>query len=530
MSTETPDAHFGADVAVVGAGPAGLAAAAEAASAGASVLLIDAAQQFGGQYWRHADEHSGLTVDSRWHHGWGTYTALASAVRTAIRARRVRYLAGAQVWSAQARTKGDGGFVVHTAPVAELVVAESGSAARGTGAPARHVVRSLILCPGAYDRQLPVPGWTLPGVMAAGGVQAFIKTQGVAPGRRVIFAGTGPFLLSAAASTLQAGAQVRGIAEAAGPGGWFPRGVTAALVPSKAREAVEYISLLLRHRVRYRMRTAITAIHGQDRVEAATISRLDSCGLPRPGSQELIEGIDVVGLGWGFVPQAELLLQLGARTGVGRDGSLIGIVDSDQQTSIEHLFLAGEITGVAGAVAAVAEGRIAGRTAAGRARGVPVGRSAKDRLRRSTHRVFAHAMHHAHPVPPQWQAWLNEDTIVCRCEEVPWGRVNTAAEDLGAHEPRALKGTTRTGMGWCQGRMCAVAAVCVARSGDVEDRPTSRTDPRAAATTQAALAATARRPVATPITFTTMAGAAPAPIVDEVGGSDPHPEAQKEQR
>src|SRR5699024_1100500 len=154
-----------------------------------------------------------------------------------------------------------------------------------------------------------------------------------------------------------------------------------------------------------------------------------------------------------FTPQSELLVQLQARTRVDGDGSLVGIVDEDQQASMPGLFLAGEITGVAGAAAAVAEGRIAGSAAARRAAGAGGGGSVRDRWVRRAHHAFAAAMHHAHPLPRHWQQTLTGDTIVCRCEEVPWSRVREAGADLAATEPRGLKGTTRVGMGWCQGRI-----------------------------------------------------------------------------
>lgn len=546
MSLQIGAGSYAADVAVVGAGPAGLAAADAAARAGARVLLIDAARQFGGQYWRHADEATETGDPSRWHHGWRTYTGLATSVRAAIDSGQVLYRPGTQVWSI-ARTDGGAepaapGYLISTAAVPEA------APAAGTG----HVrVRTLILCPGAYDKQVPVPGWTLPGVMAAGGVQAFIKTQGLAPGARVFLGGTGPFLLSAAASVLQAGAQVRGVAEAAALRGWFPRGVTGLAVPSKLQEGVAYAALLARHRVPYRTRTAITDIHGQHRVEAVTIAKVDSRGTIRPGSSRLIGGVDVVGLGWGFTPQTELLLQLDAHTRVDLDGSLVGTVDGEQRSSVPGLFLAGEITGVAGATAAVAEGRIAGVSAASLAHGTVGGTSRKDRLVRRAHRAFARAMHHAHPLPPAWTDWLQADTIVCRCEEVPWSRAREAGDQLGAAEPRGLKGTTRIGMGWCQGRMCALAAVCGSRprestgsgagqSGDGAPAANgggphlaagaATADTRARTPAHDALISTARRPVAMPVTFTTMADSTAAPPAQERRGSDPHSNATKEQR
>ncbi|WP_150462691.1 FAD-dependent oxidoreductase [Nesterenkonia ebinurensis] len=473
------------DVVVIGAGPAGLAAASQASGAGAQVLLIDQSLRPGGQFWRHASEEHDADP-GRWHHGWNTYTQLAKVLERAIGTGRVEHLSGHHVLTGE-RTGTGLGLTVQ--PVPELADGVRGLIT--VEAPA------VVLCPGAYDRQLPVPGWTLPGVMAAGGVQAFIKTQGAAPGRRAVLAGTGPFLLSAAASVIQAGGEVAAVCEAADLTGWVPHGVAAALVPSKGLEGAEYISLLAKHRVPYLRRTAVTAIHGEQRAEKVTVSRLDRHGAVVAGTEKHFNDVDLVGLGWGFVPQSELVVQFGAQTRIDIDGSLIGVVDTRQHSSVEGLYLAGEITGVAGATAAVAEGRIAGYAAAWmagyRVRGARQAAAAqRDKILRANHRAFARAMHTAHPLPAGWESWMQEETTVCRCEEVPYHRIRESTETLSAQEPRGLKGTTRTGMGWCQGRICGAAAICLAKSsGDQRKEQAAR--------------AVAKRPLAAPVRLSDLA-------------------------
>ena len=442
-----------AEVAVIGAGPAGLAAAAEASRLSRSVVLIDAGPRVGGQYWRHRPQDAVPgAVAPRWHHGWSVFTSLREQVEDGVRTRRITHLPGTHVWGL-GRLEG-GGLALETAPTQES----------GSG---QQRLRSLhadavVLAPGAYDRQLPVPGWTLPGVMAAGGIQAFAKTQGLVPGRRILLAGTGPFLLAAAATALHAGAEVVAVCESSDLLGWVPRGASAALVPSKAAEGASYASLLARHRVPYLPRTVVTEVLGDQSVEAVRVARADSAGSPRPGTERLIDDVDLVGLGWGFVPQTELLLQTGARTRLDVDGSLVGVVDDAQGSSVPGLHLAGEITGVTGAVGAVAEGRIAGAAAAAHALGRPISSNRASRAARARHRLFARAMHRAHPAPAGWQSWLREDTAVCRCEDVAYGRIREARDDLDLPDPRSLKGETRAGMGPCQGRICGFAMTCLA--------------------------------------------------------------------
>ncbi|MFZ2241482.1 MAG: FAD-dependent oxidoreductase, partial [Gordonia amarae] len=147
------------DVTVVGAGPAGLAAAVTAADAGLTVTLIDSAAQTGGQFWRHPDERTRPADENRGHHLWRTYTGLRDRLHTHVGTGRITTLFSRQVWFLEPPAEPSAAFTVHL------------TASFGTHpGPVAVRARRLILCPGGYDRQLPVPGWELPGVMAAGGV------------------------------------------------------------------------------------------------------------------------------------------------------------------------------------------------------------------------------------------------------------------------------------------------------------------------------------------------------------------------
>lgn len=459
-----------ADVAVVGAGPAGLAAAVAAAESGAAVALVDAGAQPGGQFWRHRPETVVPEPDGRGHHGWKSYLDLRTRFDAARRLGRITYLPGLQVWMAQRNSPGQGndaGFTLRTTPT--VAGAEPGSAGGNTV-----VARRLVLCPGGYDRQLPVPGWELPGVMAAGGIQAFIKANGILPGKRFVIAGTGPFLLPVAANIAEAGGKVLAVIESSSPTAWLPHLRAAAGVPEKALEGAEYAAIFARHRIPYRTRSIVTGVLGTgvlgtDRVSGVSTARVDAEGRVRPGTERVYEDVDVVGFGWGFTPQMELPLSFGVKTRLDADGSLVGVVDELQQSSVPGLFLAGEVTGVGGATLAVLEGLAAGTAAAGGAAAgtaaaggaVSPEKSAPLEKTAARHRRFAEAMHRAHPVPDAWQDWLTPETTVCRCEEVTAGQITEAREELGAHDARSLKSFTRAGMGWCQGRVCGFAAACL---------------------------------------------------------------------
>lgn len=461
-----------ADVAVVGAGPAGLAAAVAAAESGAAVVLVDAGAQPGGQFWRHRPETVVPEQDGRGHHGWKSYLDLRARFDDARRRGRIAYLPGLQVWMAQQIHPADAGFTLRTTPTVAMAALEASVGTQTV------VARRLVLCPGGYDRQLPVPGWDLPGVMAAGGIQAFIKANGILPGKRFVIAGTGPFLLPVAANIAEAGGKVRAVLESSSPTAWLPHLRAAAGAPEKALEGAEYAAVFARHRIPYRTRSIITEVLGTDHVSGVRTAKVDADGRVRPGTERVYEDLDVVGFGWGFTPQMELPLSFGIQTRLDADGSLVGVVDERQQSSVPGLFLAGEVTGVGGATLAVLEGLAAGTAAAG---GTVLPEKTAAR-----HRRFAEAMHQAHPVPPAWQDWLVPETIVCRCEEVTARQITDARENLGARDARTLKSFTRAGMGWCQGRVCGFAAACIGAGPGASPTPES-------------LSGSAKRPLAAPV-------------------------------
>ncbi|MFC0506537.1 NAD(P)/FAD-dependent oxidoreductase [Micromonospora costi] len=442
------------DVVVVGAGPAGLAAAVTAAEAGLGVALVDTAAQPGGQYWRHYDPAHARPGDHVGHHGWRVFTGLRDRLDALRADGRVRHLPGRQVWLVTREPEGT--FTLRTtATVTAAPEGQPDDAERTLSA------RALVLCPGGYDRQLPVPGWDLPGVLTAGGVQALLKGHRTPAGRRAVVAGTGPFLLPVATGLARAGVTVAAVVEANGTLGWLRDPVGATSAPGKGIEALGYAALMARHRVPYRTRTVVREVLGADRVEAVRVARVDRDGRPTGPEEEI--AADLVAFGWGFTPSLELPLMLGVDTAVDTDGSLVVTVDDVQRSSVEGVYVAGEATGVGGAALAVHEGRLAALALAA-ARGRPADPATIRRLARAVRRGrrFATAMHRTYPVPAAWPEWLSEPTLVCRCEEVSYGDLRRAHDDLGAEDARTLKMLARPGMGWCQGRVCGFATAGIA--------------------------------------------------------------------
>ena len=370
------------------------------------------------------------------------------------------------------------------------------------GRPVTVRARRLVLAPGAYDRQIPFPGWTLPGVITAGAAQALLKEHGVAAGQRVLVAGTGPFLLPVATGLAARGAHVLGVLEAAAARDWarYLRVVT----PDKAIEAAGYAARLARHRIPVHRRHVVLAAHGDDQLSSVTVARLDRHGAVRPGTSREIP-VDTLAIGWGFTPQLELPVAAGCELVVGADGEAYARVDTDQRSSAPRVFVAGEATGIGGAPLAVAEGRIAGAHAAADLTGVRPDAALAleaDQHTAARARRFAAAMNSVHRVPDFWTAGLDDATVVCRCEEVPAAAVHAAA-DLGARDLRSAKLLSRAGMGWCQGRVCGYATSCLiaARTGVPRD-------PRQGH----------ERPIATPV---------PLRVVAAAGGHHPEGETRR---
>lgn len=433
---------------VVGAGPAGLAAALAAAQRGVRVTVIDSAAQAGGQFYRQPAGTLGARRPQALHHQWRSWERLRDGLAEQITAGRVTHLAERHVWFVERHIGGpaSGRFTVHAlmGPEQEESVAVHADA--------------VLLATGGYEKVLPFPGWTLPGVLTAGGAQAMLKGGLVLPGRRVVVAGTGPLLMPVAVGLAAAGAEVAALVESADPKAFARHAVTLAAHPHKVAEGARYAAQLARHRIPLLARHTVVEAHGKDSLDAVTIAALDAAGRVRPGTARRIP-CDTLAVGHGMLPHTDLAEGLGCRI----DGLNVA-VDAEQRTDVPGVWAAGESTGIGGAALSLAEGHIAGRSAAARLRGSePDPRSwAPAAKSRTEMREFAAALDAVYVPPAHWAEQLRDDTLVCRCEEVPASAVHEAVEELGATDARTVKLMTRAGMGWCQGRMCSAAVAGLA--------------------------------------------------------------------
>lgn len=432
------------DVVVIGAGPAGLQAALAARALGASVTLLDASDELGGQYWRHLPTVRPSADEASLHHGFERFRTMRSALDLDD---GCTVITEAQVWAIDVDRTASGGAGTTGLRLHVLVGPPDGA----DRTPLTLLPDALVLATGAHDRTLPFPGWDLPGVFSAGAAQALAKGERVAVGRRVVVAGAGPFLLPVAASLTATGAQVLGVYEATTVGGlvkgWLPKPWQLLGVSGKAGELAGYVGGHLRHRIPYRVGHAVIAAHGTDRVERVTVAAVDADWSPIAGTERTIEA-DAVCVSHGFTPRLELPIAAGCAL---TDARFVR-VDAEQRTSVPAVFAAGEITGIGGVDAALAEGAVAGHAAAGGRPGASGIRSAVSR--RDTFLAFADRLERAHGIRDGWSDWLNDDTTICRCEEVDYGSLRGTAAATCGTGLRSLKLSTRAGLGICQGRMC----------------------------------------------------------------------------
>ena len=387
------------DVLIVGGGPAGLAAA--VAARGRRVAVLDDNPSLGGQIWR------------------GATDGPAAPWFEKVRAAGIEFLPGTRLIAQ---------------PERGTVWAET--------AVARHELKyqRLILATGARERFLPFPGWTLPNVMGAGGLQALVKGGWPIASKRIVVAGSGPLLLAVAAFLRQHEAVIPLVAEQTPRQRLFAFGLEVLRHPAKIVQGWQ-----LRQQLRgvpYRFGCWPTAAHGTGKLEAVTLT---------DGHRTWDEACDYLACGFGLVPNVEPAELLGCEI---VNGAVR--VDPWQQTTVADVYAAGEVTGIGGVELSLLEGEIAGYAAAGKhdeaRRLFPARREA---------RRFAAVLETTFALRDELKRLPQPETIVCRCEDVTW-------RQLAAYDSwRAAKLQTRCGMGPCQGRVCG-AALAFLRGWQVE--------------------------------------------------------------
>jgi len=420
------------DLAIIGAGPAGLAAAAEAAAAGARAVLFDENPAPGGQIYRAIEGNSPAKRAFLGKDYWKGKDVLQAFLQC-----DATYLSHALVWSVEQSETDEKTLV-------ELRVSAGGKS--------RIVhARRVVFATGAMERPMPIRGWTLPGVMTVGAAQIALKSSGLVPDGRVVLAGSGPLLYLFADQLLQAGGNLVAVLDTTPRSNWinaFPFLPQFLVSPY----LLKGLALLVKVRRSVPVFTGVGTIEiiGQDR---ATAIRFEAKGR----TEEI--GIDSAFLHQGVVPNNNLANATGCLLAWNdRQKCFQPQLDTRGRSSRPAVFIAGDGGGIGGALVAEAGGRVAALAACldlfpEKARQIEPLLAKYERRRRalSRGRTFIDMLYQP---ALSFRAPTDRETIVCRCEEITVGAIRDAAA-RNVVGPNQLKTMLRCGMGPCQGRMCA---------------------------------------------------------------------------
>jgi NADPH-dependent 2,4-dienoyl-CoA reductase/sulfur reductase-like enzyme len=412
---------------VVGAGPAGVRAAAALVKAGLRPLVVDEAPACGGQIYRQPPLSDGRSAAARY--GFEAAKAVRLHRDFAALADRIDYWPNGLVWNLR-----DG--------IADIAVGGSNRQLQYDG---------LILATGAMDRVLPIPGWTLPGVFTLGAAQIALKAQGCTIGARVICVGSGPLLYLVAWQYRKAGVAVVAVLDTA------PLAAKRHLLRGLPR-APAFVLRGMRMAVELKLRgTAL--YHGVENVRIEGGTRVERIVWRQRGRDQSL-ACDGIGYGLGLRPETQLADLAGCAFRFDRrDRIFLPERDAAGRSSVPGVYLAGDGAGIAGADAAERAGERAA-LALLQDRGLPQASLRIAELERGLKRTdrFRNVLEAAFPYPAQWVPQIADDTLVCRCEEVRVDEARRAISDYSLTELNRFKAISRIGMGRCQGRVCGAAA------------------------------------------------------------------------
>jgi NADPH-dependent 2,4-dienoyl-CoA reductase/sulfur reductase-like enzyme/bacterioferritin-associated ferredoxin len=421
------------DVAIIGAGFAGLAAADVLAGRGLDVRVFDENPHVGGQLLRRPGGAS---------HGLGGFefdgirrTGLRLVSRVARRGVNVE----------------GGTQVLGLFPGQTLLVEDK------DGRVSEISARCVLVAAGARETYVPFRGWTLPGVISTGSAQILIKSSGMLPAKETLIGGLGPIMFVLAREISRHGGKVLAVLDHAGLSEKIELLRTLPRNLPKLLDGAWIMALLALSGVRVRSRMRILEASGKNRLQSVVAARARVDGEIVPGTETRYP-TECLAVGFGFAPNIELVMQAGcAAEHLPEQGGWVVRVNDLMETTLENVFAAGEVTGIAGARKSLIEGRIAGLAILERlgrpAAGTPRLLQGLARKRRSELRYGA-VLNRMCRLPGDWVKGIPEETIICRCEDVRMADIRKAIAD-GFVTPGALRRACRCGLGNCQGRICS---------------------------------------------------------------------------
>jgi NADPH-dependent 2,4-dienoyl-CoA reductase/sulfur reductase-like enzyme len=428
------------DFVIIGGGPGGIAAAIKAAQAGVNVTLLDENERPGGQVFRQFEK--GFKVDDPDALGPDFKEGQELLHQFNSLRDKIRYMNNTLVW---------GIFEDRTLALAR----NEASSSLG--------FKHLLVATGAYDRPVPFPGWTLPGVFTAGGAQKLVKSERVLPGQHILLAGTGPLQLVLADQIIKAGGKIEAILEAGNVGENWLQGLIGIwgnwdfLI-----EGMRYLRSIQKAGVPLLRSHIILEARGDGQVEEAVIAKVDKNWRPRLNTARSVK-VDAICLGYGLVSSTELtmLAECEHKYDI-KQGGYIPLRKANMETSVPGIYAVGDGAGVAGRKVAIEEGCIAGISVAS-ASGYISRAKVSQQIRPYHKRLskinrFRKVLDDISLPRAGLYELATDDTVICRCEDVTLKQLKAALAD-DTIQIKDFKRMTRMGMGPCEGRMCGPSII-----------------------------------------------------------------------
>ncbi|MDE0918932.1 MAG: NAD(P)/FAD-dependent oxidoreductase [Arenicellales bacterium] len=428
------------ELAVLGAGPAGVAAALAASECNVSVLILDRSASAGGQVYRRLTGPLGAQQLKKW-----PDEVKGDRLREQLRSSAVSCRFERAVWSVER------GFRIDTVGPAGVETWEA---------------ERLLVASGTTERVIPFPGWTLPGVMGLAAATALLKSQRVLPGQRPVVAGSGPLLWAVASGIVAGGGMPAAVIDLADTRRWVSSLPALFSRPTDLLKGLGWMHSIRRQQVPVISSAAVRKVWREGTSLVVEVVERNRDGTLHREGQERRLSADALCIGHGLLPATEVTRLLGAdHVFDAQAGGWKPVIDDQQRTSIPGLFAAGDCTGITGAEAAQLEGRLAGLTVAHEAGRITdkLYRMKAQSLRRHNLRVSRVGASMAALMMPA-ESFIDDipgDTVVCRCEDVTCAEVQ-AALAAGATGLNQIKSWTRCGMGPCQGRVCGDTVAAIA--------------------------------------------------------------------
>jgi len=417
---------------IVGGGSAGMAAAIELAGEGVGCVLIDEASRPGGVVYR-GPLRAGVDL------GY-----LGARYSKALSALHAQFAACAEHVDLRLNSRVVGGDE-HS-----LMVLDEHERLQPVA------YEQLVLAAGCHERNVPFPGWTLPGVILLGGLQLQIKSNVVKPLGSTLIAGTGPLLPLVACQLHAAGAKVAGVYEACAFNRIARESLALMNKPQLFLDGLSMLAYLKLHGIPMHYGWGVVEARGEGELSEVSVAPYDQAW-KADLSRVQRESVQTLAVGYGFIPRTQLSQQLGLAHGFSADGYLRAECNVWQQSSLPHIHLAGDMAGIRGGEAAMLTGRLAAVSIL-QQRGVLDAAQAIERRERYLGQLagikrFRSGVERYTARGPAQIELPQADTVICRCEQVTRSAIDLALEQ-GVQDMAGLKMRTRVSMGDCQGRMC----------------------------------------------------------------------------